>query len=652
MSFHFSLYSVYIVMVWSVIDKSYQYPEHVKLSTQDIETDLCIYAVNMFDTDVDIMLGLCDPETIPGINTYPIYVLRDKQHIRIGLFEISSAQSRTCLDEVGDVDVSCLGNPLLFRGAKRVIRDSRPIRSNVTRKGVGANRPVTTQATAHTPSPFKIDSNKFKTKMKSIPIQTPQLCQREKWPTKKPETGRKTRKKFKRGSDWLGHVMDSTCIRTISVATRADALDCVLRALNSISEQAMDPDKFRISLSEYLGKDNETIIPMYESYRGMVTEMKRHMDGLSDDNNRLRGKSTNDMNEAKQLIERGSENKIAFRRLQRGVEVMDRFAVRTGIADFASCDDQGDLVDDISAHTVPVNIPFLSMMEKYLQIRIIGFIRDTTTRVGYWCRVSPEMGTHHVTPIVCIAMDENTCRLMTYKGNTVFTYETLPWVVKCIIARNAPVNDMASHADTLAEFHPSSTQYVCSADVGDEIPGFGIGEHVDAETYVDATNDSIRENILYAGEKTPNPFSYISLYGEKGWRAMLSDEWMCDITHDGHVWGSVAHYLAAVPFKAYPEYYTVFTKKSRSDVSADARLIPKHVKSFPKKLKRGVGVTSKERISIYEAKFSQHPSLKSVLKKTQNSVLLGFDGMGSECCDSPRTLLPNLELMRVRESIR
>jgi hypothetical protein len=490
--------------------------------------------------------------------------------------------------------------------------------------------------------------------MKSIPIQTSELCQREKW-HKSTSKGRKTRKKSKRGGDWLGRVLDSTCIQTISVVSTAnsqiDSLDCVLSALNSISQQAMDPDKIRISLGEYLGKDN-TMIPMCESYRSMVTEMKRHMDGLSDDNDRLRGKSTNDMNEAKQLIDRGSENKIAFKRLQRGVEVMDRFAVRTGITDFASCGDQGDLVDDISSHTVPVNIPFLSMMEKYFQIRIVCFIADKTTSVGYWCRVSPEMGTHHITPIVCIAMDETTCRLLEYKGNIVFTHETLPWAVKCIIAWNAPVNDIASHADTLSEFHPSSTQYVCSADVGDEIPGFGVGEHVDAETYVDATNDSIRENLLHVGETTPHPFSYISLYGEKGWRAMLSDEWMCDITHDGYMWGSVAHYLAAIPFKAYPDYYTVFTKKSQSDVSADSRLITKHMKSFPKKIKKGVDATSKERISIYESKFSQHPTLKSVLKKTRDSVLLGFKTMDTGCCDVPRPLLPNLELMRVRESVQ
>ena len=656
-------------MVWSVIDKTYQYPEHKDLSSRDIGTDLCIYTVDMYDMEVDIMIGLCDSETIPGINTYSIYVMHNKRYNRIGLFEISTAQSRTCLDDVGDVDVSRLGNPLLFRGAEKVIRDSMPIRSVGARKkstSRGGGKSTTTSASVrpHTPSPFQIDSNRFKTKMKSIPIQTSELCQREKWPTKhgKSTTGthRKTKKKNKRGrDDWLGYVLDSTCIQTISVTDRNgtksqfDSLDCVLSALNSISQQPMDPDKVRISISEYIGEDSQPMVHMCESYHSIVAEMKRHMDILSDDNDKLRGTSATDMNDAKQLIERGGENKSAFIRLRRGVDVMDRFAVRTGVADFTPCDQYADLADDISSRTVPVNIPFLSMMEKYFQIRILCVVRDETTDIGYWFHGSPDSGTRHITPIICIAMDATTCCLMKYKGNTVFTHETLPWIVKCIIARNVPVVNDATHAHALAKFHPSSTQYVCSADVGDEIPGFGVGEYVDADTYVDATNDSIRENLLHVGETTvPNGMlSYVSLYSEKGWRAMLSDEWMCDITHDGYVWGSVAHYLAAIPFKAYPEYYTVFSKKSRSDVSTDARLISKHTKSFPKKIKKGTDATSKERISIYESKFTQHPTLKSVLKKTRDSVLLGFNEF-TDCCAVPRTLVPNIELMRVRESIR
>ena len=215
-------------MVFSVIDKSYQYPEHVTLSPQDIGADLCIYTVDMYDMEVDIMIGLCDSETIPGINTYSIYVMHNKRYNRIGLFEISSAQSRSCLDEVGDVDISRLGNPLLFHNANRVIREATPIRSTV--RGKGARPTTTTQHTTHTPSPFNIDSHRFKTKLKSIPIQSMKLCQREKWPITTTNTTRqrrgdkscrKTAKKGKRG-DWLGRAFNSTCISTSPMKSQMD----------------------------------------------------------------------------------------------------------------------------------------------------------------------------------------------------------------------------------------------------------------------------------------------------------------------------------------------------------------------------------------------------------------------------------------------
>jgi len=674
-----------ILMVWSVIDNTYQYPEHADLSPQDIGTDLCIFTVDMYDTEVDIMVGLCDTETVPGINTYSIYAMRDKQYVRIGLFEISAAQSRTCLDDVGDVDVSRLGNPLLFRNAKRVIRDARPIRSASVWRGKvmgggSTHEDPTYKGPTYSPSPFQINTGRFTTKLKAIPIQSSKLCQREKWHTnannatksRDKSSQRKTIKKPKRGSgsDWLGYVLKSTKIHTVSVndsvnastntsrGSSADTLDCVLIALNSISQQPMDHDKTRISLGEYIGaNDAQPTVSMCESYRDLTGEMKRHMDKLSDDNDTLRGTSTGDMNEAKKLIDKGSDNKVSFGRLRRGVDLLDRFAVRTGIWDFNQCDNSDDLVGDISSHVVPVNIPFLSMMENHFQIRILCFVCDSSTEVGYWVHMSPEPlgGASHPTtptptPIVCVAMDDSTCQLVKYKGNTVFTQETLPWTIRCIAAANAPVVDMDTTAHSLAPFNTSSTRYVCSTAVGNEIPGFGVGEYVDAETYLDATNDSVRENILHVSEGTavPKLVSYISLYGEVGWRTMLSDEWMCDITHDKHTWGSVAHYLAAIPYKAYPEYYTVFSKKlnNPSDVSMDPRLISKHVKSIPKSITRGKEATDKERFSIYEAKFSD-PTLATVLKKTGDSVLMRFGDI--TCCDSPRTLVPNIELMRVRE---
>jgi hypothetical protein len=649
-------------MVRSVIDSTYQYPEHTNLSPQDIGVDLDVYTVELHDMCIDVMLGTCDAETIPGINTYPIYVMRDKSYERIGLFEVSAVLSRTILDDTGSVDLSRLGNPLLFHNAKRVIRESQPIR-------VKRNQTTAPETPNHTKTnyTFHIDTKRFKTNLARIPIQNSKLCQREKWNThpthsrSNRESNNKTKKRAKSfKGNWVGNVLNSTAIHLSPPDTsNVDILDCLLVALNTVSTKPINPVACRISLGEYIGPDNATMsemISIYKSYISHVREMKRHMSELTDENKRLRETSTEDMIEAQRLIAQGAANKSSYVSLKRGVELLDRFAARTGICDMANADNV-DMVDMISSGTVPMNIPFLSLMETYFHIRVICFVSCKYSSGGYWVHITPEPlshSSHPDTPIICVAMHDSTCQLIQYKGNTVFTHDTLPWRIKCIAAKNTPVID--SMSDSLSQFSLSTTQYVCSSKIGDEIPGFGAGEYVDVGSYVDASNDSIRENLLYipaahathathATHAIPDLISYISLYRESEWRAMLSDEWMCDIVHDGFIWGSAVHYLAAVPYKAYPDYYGVFSKQSRSDVSRDVRLIPKHVASIPKK-NRGTEATSKERFAIYEAKFTQHPILRTILKMTGNSILMRVVG-GT---DTPSRLVPNIELMKFRET--
>ena len=618
-------------MVWSAVDRSYQYPEHTDPSRRDMDTDLCVYSININGTDIDIFIGHCDTETVPGINTYPIYVTTDiHSFVKIGLFEISSNQSRACLDDTGDVDISRLGNPLLFHSAQKYIRAARPVKVK-NHKPVTLGRDHTNDRTIDSPSEstlIKIDATRLGTRLKTVPLQSMKLCEREKAPSPLSSSSHpKTRKNHEPGNrrtsrrrapvvnrGWFPKRIQSTVLKQLSGEKNSDLLDCVITALNSVAEKPMDPERMtdhmniiRIAFAEHIASSHEDhfhdLSVIAKSYVRITDDFNLRMDKLSTDSDSMRLQTVSDMRLAREMVQRGRANKRSFDRLKTGIELLDRMAVRVGIFGIASFD---QLMDDIASRDVPVNIAFLSMIEELFGVRLVVFVRDEESDIGYWIHSAT---TTNTTADVHVAMDTKQCQLISYKNNTVFTKETIPWAIRVATMSRLPVVEAID--DIPIGISVSSTVYTCSADAGNEIPGFAMGEHVDLNTYVD---DSAMSHPGFTTGSTASPdlSSYISLYMTGSWRAMLSDEWVGDVMHKGKRWESVAHYL----------------------VSNDA--------------------TDEDRYSMYESKFSQDP-LRETLKLTGRAVLLTFDKPPNPpnpptSCE-PRRLIPNIPLMKLREKI-
>jgi hypothetical protein len=667
-------------MVWSSIDKSYQYPEHSGPSERDIDADLCVYTINLNGNDMDILVGLCDAETVPGINTYPLYVTTDtKSFVKIGLFEISSNQSRACIDDMGDVDISRLGNPLLFHDAQKHIRAARPVKVKVEKDQIDGKDETPDSKHPKSTQLIKINMDRLKTKLQSVPIQSLKLYEREKVDSLHVKTYKARRRNLRltkrrrnlgnRG--WFPKRIQSMALKQVVGEKNDDLLDCVISALNTVTlkEKPADPLQTRIAFAESIvashGDHFGDLSVIAESNERVAAGIKLRMDKLSEENESLRLRTVPDMRLAKELIDQGAKNKLGFERLKAGMETLDRMAVRVGISDFGSID---NLMDDITSHGVPVNVSFLSMMEESFGIRLVVFVRDEKSEVGYWVAMtsdSDHIGTNITsitsipnppsasTPRVYVAMDTKHCQVISYKNNMVFTEATAPWAIRMATTVNSPTVDDVHNIP--ASILVSSARYTCSADVGDEIPGFGVGEYVDPDTYVDVPEESVDKLMSAVTTSTttsstaPNLNSHISLYMSKSWRSKLSDEWMVDIRHGGYVWGSVAHYLAAVPYREYPEYFVIFSKKSGSEVSKDTKLLVHHLASIPRGIDAGAEASEEEKHSIYEAKFAQHPSLQDPLRLTGRATLMSF--VGSTSPGTPRKLVPNIALMRVREKL-
>jgi hypothetical protein len=103
-------------MVKSLINSSINYPEHKTLYEEDKGYEASLYKINILDEDVVVALGQTKYINIDkNVLFYPIYLVENnKVTIQIGVYEVAAADAATIMDEDGDVDVSLLGEPVLF----------------------------------------------------------------------------------------------------------------------------------------------------------------------------------------------------------------------------------------------------------------------------------------------------------------------------------------------------------------------------------------------------------------------------------------------------------------------------------------------------------------------------------------------------------
>ena len=108
--------------------------------------------------------------------------------------------------------------------------------------------------------------------------------------------------------------------------------------------------------------------------------------------------------------------------------------------------------------------------------------------------------------------------------------------------------------------------------------------------------------------------------------------------------------MAAIPFKQYPEYFSVFAADSKSDVSVDTSLINKHVESISKTIKPNIihkDELHKEYERIIREKFKQNPDLITVLKLTRSATLVRYN---DRYYNGPKKISIDTTLMSIRDS--
>ena len=104
-------------MVNSILNPKINFPELKKLDPDDKQFDASMYEVNILGEDVIIALGQAKYAFIDdNIIYYPIYLVKnDKVSTQIGVYEILAEQLPNVVDDDGDIDLTQVDEPLLYK---------------------------------------------------------------------------------------------------------------------------------------------------------------------------------------------------------------------------------------------------------------------------------------------------------------------------------------------------------------------------------------------------------------------------------------------------------------------------------------------------------------------------------------------------------
>ena len=297
----------------------------------------------------------------------------------------------------------------------------------------------------------------------------------------------------------------------------------------------------------------------------------------------------------------------------------------------------------------------IDLLEQCCSVGVIVLIFDDTIDDSYRMKISDKVaqmvratkrGDVITLPIMIVAHDGKQYSTVSYKEITLFTMKTLPWKIQCGLNRTV-----------VCDPPDSPVVLLCDSRATDDMPGFSAGESFDIDVSLDISDDSdLDMDTLSNPTMENNSFIYyIALNEIPNWRKQLADDWVCDVSYEGRNWKSVYHYMAAIPFRKYPEYYSVFSSDSKSDVSVDPTLIQKHIASLPKVIKPSIqsnDILNDSYEKITREKFKQNSDLMRTLKLTRSATLCRPVDMndGRDCHTTPKKININTVLMSIRDT--
>ena len=626
-------------MINSIIEPSITYDETLKVADEDVDYNTSVYESEILGKNVELVLG---KEKIKGGLAYFIgYVVLKNSKVRpIGIFEIEKDKVASIMDEDGDIEIDKLKGPILFSSVD--LSDTATPESDTESEGVPNAEPDVEAEPNAEPD--------------AEPNAEPDAQPIADFPNADREQEEKEQEPVATGL-WIQQFMQN---KNYGILDNEGGGDCLFAVIRDAMEQVgikYTVGDLRKKLSDEVTEEIfQNYRGLYDAFQSSIKQTKEELTQISTENNALKAALAKEEDQTQQIkiVEKAKKLKERFYRLKDELSVSQQMLDEqkfmksvTSLEQFRAvvntCRFWGDTWA-ISTLERVLNTKFILLSEESFEEKDM----DNVLQCGQLNDpILEEKGAF--TPDHYIMMDYNGWhyKLITYKDNRIFTFNQLPYgirdriVDKCLERMAGPYAIIPDFVET--KLNPSGVDAPSTSEVT-SIQSLDFDPNIVFVYYNRSSSKPLPGKG--AGETIPPNMrdQFKKLASIKDWRRKLSNGWVAPIDIDGHQWQTVEHYYQGSKYaKGHPEIYYQFTLDSRSELgqSADrARKFNDFEPDMEFSGKYGEQILAKG----LEAKFTQHPELRTLLEATHQATLKEY------IPKSPARM--SVELMVLRKNLK
>jgi len=654
-------------MVLSKINSEVSYPELKSVDVSDFKLEANLYQLEIKDVDVIIAVGNAkNTFEDKNIMYFPIYLVKhNNKVVQIGVYEIKASDYLSFLDEMNNIDIEKMGDPLIYSFASSPFINRLHLKPDVPLRRVKSidegksSKKEKEKENSDSDSDMEIEYNehyeippeRVDTFIITKGVPLPPLLKEE---SKK--QAKDYREKYHEGPKdaWIVKFMKNKNYNIIDNEGGGDCFFATIRdAFSSIAQQT-SVGKLRKKLTS---EASEKIFLNYKEQYDM------YKDGLVRDTNKIKELESEylllkqrftevlDRNEQKMISTAAKEVKKEHDRLveekkitaeilkeykfMKGIETLEAFKIKLRKSDFWA--------DTWTISTLErlLNIKFIIMSSELYKsgdaknVLQCGQLNDDILQQRG--RFTPEF-------YVIIDHVGNHYKLIGYKKKMIFKFTEIPYDIKKMIVERCMEKNAGPFA-IIPDFQKfkATTQPQTEVIVDEDLSESKLRGLYNDDIVFQFYSKSIDKKLpgQGSGEKIPKERlkDFAELATIPQWRKKLSNFWVQPFSLDNHQWSSVEHYYQASKYKkTYPDFYLSFSLDSGTDLSKD----PAMAKSaggksgkFKGERLRPVEVgqadsdffgkrKNKEMYAAQFAKFTQNEDLKQLLLATQDAKLTHF----------------------------
>jgi predicted NAD-dependent protein-ADP-ribosyltransferase YbiA (DUF1768 family) len=612
-------------MVRSLINSTIDYPVKKTLYDEDKEFEASMYRVTILDDEVIVALGQAKYTFIENnIIFFPIYLVKhNKVDVQIGIYEIAVEDLASIMDDEGDVDISLLGEPLLYPFVSKVILTGKPIRAEVDAEVDAEVKGIIISAQTVEEAIKERDSFKFN---KTLP--------------------------------WIQRFMKNNNYKIVDNEGKGDCLFAAIRDGLKMAGVNTSVDDMRKVLAENATDD---IFQNYKKlYDASVEEEKKlakEIKVLSDRHAELKKQITLEKDRSTQqaIVAQAEEIGKRYKDIKQ-----DRAATKTMMEEFKFIKGIKDLeMFKLKIQTCGFwgDTWAISTLERVLKIKMVlmsraNFRADDEDNVLTCGQLNDEIleaaGKFEPDHYIILDYSGSHYQLITYKDHGAFTFNELPYDIKTLVV-NKCLERQAGPYYIIPDFKEFMKNEVATANAANAANTVELQSDLyDKATVFQFYSKSLDSAAPGKGAGETIGPEGVSFYSDltkiPSWRKKLSNFWESEFTLDGKKWLSVEHYYQGSKYKrGNPRFYAQFSLDSGSAISKDPLLAkiaggksgkikgdlirPKDVamdKDFFEVRKDGFTRANLEMQASMMAKFSQNEELKRLLKATKKAKLNHF----------------------------